>query len=242
MLLWLVAGAAAFMGGFVHGLSGFGSILVALPFFAMVMGIKTAVPVAVLMAMLINTLLVRSEFEHIARRDVVEICLWTLPGIFLGSYILQTVGEAVLHLLLGVTLLFFVLTNLFRPQKAQKKLPHAARAAAGFAAGIFGGSTGTSGPPIIIYCMTNNWPKETARATMLGTFFIVNIIIITHQIAVGLTTLHVLKLFAFCLPLILLGMYIGKKCWGYIDDKTFRRLVLCLLSVLAVLEIIKGLQ
>lgn len=226
MSIWLVVGAASFLGGFVHGLAGFGSILVALPFFAMVLTIQTAVPLAVLMAMIINTTLVRSERKHVAWREVVQISIWMVPGILLGSYLLQSLGEQALHLILGIMLLSFVATRLYSPRKAERRLSHISRAATGFTAGIFGGSTGTSGPPIIVYCLMNAWPKEEARATMVGTLFISNVIIIAHQIAVGLTTLQVLKLFAFCVPFIACGMFVGRRSFGHINDALFANLSL----------------
>ena len=94
-----------FTAGFVQGLTGFGSMMVALPLMVLIVDIKSAIPLIVLLGIVINTMLVFQLARHFERKKWLPLFLSSVPGIFAGIYILKTVETRVLELLLGVVIL-----------------------------------------------------------------------------------------------------------------------------------------
>ena len=101
--------SVALLAGFIQGLSGFGSVLVALPILVLFLDFDLAVPLASIWGMTINTILLLQLRAHLRLKNILPLTLAAIPGIPLGVYILVNANTRLLEMLLGVLLLVFSL-------------------------------------------------------------------------------------------------------------------------------------
>lgn len=229
----------AFIGGLVQGLTGFGVMLVALPLMALFIAIKTAIPLIILLATVINLILIFQLSGYFAFRKWLPMLIASIPGIPVGVYIHKSVSQRPLEILVG-TVLIITSANTwlrFRPKKA---LGNFWAAVSGFAAGCLAGSIGTSGPPVVIFTSLQPWTKSQIKATLVAFFMLNGLGVVCFYLYHGFFTVQVITLFAWCVLPLILGVIAGSSLYGRINDETYRNAVLWLLCLLGVLMLIKG--
>ena len=88
-----------------------------------------------------------------------------------------------------------------------------------------------AGIPVIIWSTLRGWSKDEQRAVFQPV--VVGIFLMTLLWFGGskMLTQDTLRLFAFGLPAVLLGTWLGLKLYGKLDEMTFRRVVLVLLLI-----------
>ena len=99
----------------------------------------------------------------------------------------------------------------------------------GFAGGILGGGAGLSGALPTVWCGLKGWGKAAQRAVYQP----FNLAILSWALASyawqGVLTAEIGRLTLLCLPGTVLGVWLGVRAYGRVDDHQFRRLVLWLL-------------
>jgi hypothetical protein len=230
MELILIIGAGALVAGFVSGLAGFGTGLVALGFWLHAVEPILAAPLVVICS-------VAGQLQATAtlRRGVRIARLWPflaggLLGVPLGVAVLGSVEVAAFRAGVGVFLVLYAGGML-----ALRGLPvvvwggRAADGAVGLLGGIMGGIAGLSGPLPTLWCGLRGWSKEAQR----GVYQPYNLGVLGFALGIyavrGVVTAQVLELALICLPLTILGVWLGLKSYGRLDDRQFRALVLWLL-------------
>ena len=163
--------SVALLAGFIQGLSGFGSVLVALPILVLFLDFDLAVPLASIWGMTINTILLLQLRAHLRLKNILPLTLAAIPGIPLGVYILVNANTRLLEMLLGVLLLIFSLYFIWSGGKT-RKLSSRWLYPAGFCSGFLGGSLAMSGPPVIVYTALQPWDKDEMKSTLTGYFFL----------------------------------------------------------------------
>ncbi len=112
----MIIGGIFFLSGFVQGVTGFGSALVAIPLLCIFIDIKVAVPLTVLTGLVITLFLAFKLKTHLDIKKLLPLCIATFPGVFVGVTILKKVDSEVVALLLGLLIIFYGLYNLlFHP-------------------------------------------------------------------------------------------------------------------------------
>lgn len=229
----------AFAGGLIQGLTGFGVVLVALPLMALVIDIKTAIPLVVSLSIIINLILLYQLYGQFETKKWLPILIASLPGIPAGIYIHKSVSHRLLEILVGAALLITSANAWFkfRPKKA---LGLFWAAIAGFAAGCLGGSIGASGPPVVIFTSLQPWTKSEIKTTLVAFFTITSFAIVAFYLINDFFTAEVLKFFVWCAIPLVLGVLTGSSLYGRITDESYRNAVLWLLFVLGILMLFKG--
>jgi uncharacterized membrane protein YfcA len=227
------------LAGFTHGVSGFGSVMLSIPLLAIVLDIKTVVPLANLVAVTMTVtvfLQLRRQFDW---KKLNPLIYGAIPGIVLGVFFLKRLDKETIHWLFGVLLIGFSTYNLlFRPKRKEirKKWAYGF----GFLAGCLGGAFGASGPPVIVYTSLQKWSKDQIKVTLQAFFFLSGVLIgITHALS-GITTLTVLHFYVAGLPALLLGAGLGSYFYGFMDEESYRKLIVFLLACLGVLMIYRA--
>jgi hypothetical protein len=95
----------------------------------------------------------------------------------------------------------------------------------GFLSGILGGAYNTNGPPIIVYGVLSRWPPDRFRATLQGYFLATGLLIWAGHGIAGLWTPHVLHLFFYSIPVVLLAVWLGSKLSQRIPPGRFNRII-----------------
>ncbi len=225
------------LAGFVQGMTGFGSALVAIPLLSLVIDIKSAVPLCILNSLVITTYLSLKMRRHLEMKKIAPICVAAVPGIIVGSTILKRVSSTLIQTVLGVLLIAYSLFSLFSTPKP-RKLHTAWSYVAGFLSGAIGAAFSAGGPPTIIYATLNDWKKDTIKATLSG-FFLFNSYLIAAVHAVnGLTTLEIFTYFMISAPFVLLGTVLGTICYGKIPRELYLQIIFAFLTAMGIIMII----
>jgi uncharacterized membrane protein YfcA len=224
----LLLGALA--GGFVSGLAGFGTALMALGIWLYVLPPSTAVPLVLICSIVAQTSTMPSFWRSIDFRLVWPFLIGGLAGVPLGIMLIVHADPGVFKLSFGVLLLVFPAALYFnRAPVAVSFGGRVADAIVGFAGGILGGLAGLSGPLPILWASVRGWEKDERR----GVFQTFNWTILTAslclQAGTGLVTREVVWLALLALPATIFGAWFGARTYHALSDRNFRDVVLGLL-------------
>jgi uncharacterized membrane protein YfcA len=222
---------------FTHTLAGFGSALVTMPILAKLLGVQVAAPLAALIVPTIEFLLLIRYREAFNLRVVWRLMAAAVVGIPLGVWALRQVNEKIILTILGVILIFYALYALLRLKLPELK--HSSWAYGfGFVAGLLNGAYNTSGPPIIIYGNCRGWEPAEFKANLQGFFTVSGLWVIINHAFNGNLTPFVWQHYLLSWVAIALGMWLGLKLDRFIDQATFRKIVLAMLIILGVIMLI----
>ena len=227
------------LAGFTQGFTGFGSALIMLPLLTMLTGVKTVVPLVVLLGTCINVILFFQVRRHIEWKRVRILLVASVPGILCGVYILKAMSTSFLELGIGVLLVAFP-SYLISKGIPKREIAAGWAWPVGFLSGVLGGSISTGGPPVIIYTALQPWGKLPIKSTLVGFFLVTSMVIGAVQAAGGLMTGKVLTLFAAGLPALVTGVLAGSYLFNRVDSGAYRKVLNVLLILLGVFMLIKG--
>ncbi|MEZ0329390.1 MAG: sulfite exporter TauE/SafE family protein [Dissulfuribacterales bacterium] len=199
-----------FVSTLVHAVFGFGSALVAMPLFAIFMGMSFATPFVALMCSVINVILAVRYWQNVYWRPAMYLLLSSVVGIPLGLWLLQGLDEDLLRFVLGLVIAgnsVFSLTKPNMPQLSNDGLAWIF----GLISGALGGAYNTNGPPVVIYGLMRRWPPLNFIATLQWYFLTTGLLVVAWHGVSGLWTSNVLFAFVTSLPAIFAGIWLSKR-------------------------------
>ena len=172
----------------------------------------------------------RLEARHtLDWRTVAPFIIGGMIGVPLGTMLLTYINPAYLRLGVGVLLVIYSVYGLAQPGFKPGRVGAAADGGIGFLNGVLGGLTGLPGFIITVWCQMRGWTKDEQRAVFQPVILTGMMMIAISLGVAGAITIDTLKLYPLGLPALLAGLWLGFKCYGKLDDATFRKLVLVLL-------------
>jgi hypothetical protein len=231
---YILTAAIFAFAGLIQGVTGFGSLLFAVPLLALYLAPQVSVPLATLCGLFVVVVMGFKLRRHLERSKILPILLGSLPGVVIGVAVLKGVDAGVFRLLLGSMITGYALFALLaRPRP--RKLHWGVGSACGFLAGAFSAVFSAGGPPVIIYTTMQDWTPDQKRATITGFYLAASIFVAVGHASVGLTTGHVLQLTAAAAPSIYAGVRAGLHLAGRINPATYMRLVQLLLLAMGLM-------
>jgi uncharacterized membrane protein YfcA len=220
----------AFAGGFVSGLAGFGTGLMALGIWLYVLPPAIAVPLVLICSIVAQTSTLLAFRRSIDFTLVWPFLIGGLAGVPLGTLLIAYADPNIFKLSVGVLLLVFPTLLYFnRTPMALRFGGRTADAIVGFAGGILGGLAGLSGPLPTLWASVRGWGKDERR----GVFQTFNWTVLTAafclQAGTGFITWEVAWLALLALPATLIGAWIGARTYHALSDQNFHDVVLGLL-------------
>jgi uncharacterized protein len=220
----------AFAGGFVSGLAGFGTALMALGIWLYVLPPPVAVQLVLICSVVAQTSTLPAIWRSIDFRLVAPFLIGGLAGVPLGTLLIAHADPRVFKLSIGVLLLIFPVALYFnRRPLALRFGGRLADAGIGFAGGILGGLAGLSGPLPTLWATVRGWGKDERR----GIFQIFNWTVLSAalclQAGIGFVELEVVWLALLALPATIFGAWLGARIYRVLSDRNFRDVVLGLL-------------
>lgn len=237
--IYLLVILILFFSSFLRSAIGFGDAVAAMPFLAVLIGVKTATPLVAFCASTIAFFILIRNWRRADWKATVHLILATLLGIPLGLIIVTRLSEDVLKTVLGIVIVAYGVFRLLRPQAIKMGASLTPAYIFGVFAGMLGGAYNTNGPPVVIYGTMRRWPPEHFRATLQGYFFPTGLFILAGHGLSGLWTPEVLKLYVSAVPFVLLGIYLGGRVNRSLPVKAFERWVDAALIVMGILLIIR---
>lgn len=235
-----------FLTHFQEGVTGFGCTVLALPFLALLIGLKPAVPVLVLQAWVLTGYIVLISRRDIVWKEYALILGLAGIGFPVGMWMRESLSETTLKWVLAF---FMILVGahgfvryMTRPKPdvgdaGRKWLSATLLPIGGFIHGAFG----SGGPLAVIYATKALPNKSVFRATLCMAWFTLNTVLVTQFATSGKLTPHIWKLIAFCMPFNVLGMVIGNHAHHRMNELLFKRIVyavLILAGIAIVLSIV----
>src|ERR1700744_2332057 len=157
----LLAGALA--GGFVSGLAGFGTALMALGVWLYVLPPSLAVPLVLISSVVAQSATLPAMWRSFDLTLVWPFIIGGLLGVPLGTMLVAHADPHVFKLTIGVFLLVFPIALYFSTPMAFAFGGKLADGMIGFAGGILGGLAGLSGPLPILWASVRGWGKDERR-------------------------------------------------------------------------------
>jgi uncharacterized protein len=223
--------AGALAGGFVNGLTGFGTGLSAMPFWLQALPASLSAQLAAAGGVAGQLTTLRSIWHAIDWRALAPMLLAGLAGVPLGALLLPYVDQGLFKRGVGLILVLYSLCMLLAGPRLQ--LPPGGRVAdviVGFAGGILGGLAGLSGVTPTVWAALQGWSKERRRGVFQAfNLTILSAMLIAH-LARGLVTPAFLSALILALPGTFLGVFLGQALYARLDDRRFDRVVLALLG------------
>jgi uncharacterized membrane protein YfcA len=224
----LLLGALA--GGFVSGLAGFGTALMALGIWLYVVPPSIAVPLVLICSVVAQISTMPSIWRHIDFKLVWPFLIGGLAGVPLGALLIAHADPNTFKLTVGVFLLIFPAALYFqRTPMAISFGGRAADAAVGFAGGILGGLAGLSGPLPILWASVRGWGKHQRRGIFQTFNFTVLAAALCLQAGTGFIKPDVIWLALIAFPGTIVGAWLGARTYRALSDRNFRDVVLVLL-------------
>lgn len=230
MEIYLTVLAGALLAGFVNGLAGFGTGLVALGLWLHVMDPALASPLVVICSVVAQLLSLTAVRHALNLRRLWPFLLGGVLGVPIGVLALDHIEVTVFRAAVGIFLVTYTTAILLsRRVPAIDRAGRAGDGVVGFAGGILGGAAGLSGALPTIWCGLKGWGKAEQRAVFQPFNLTVLSWALVSQAVQGIVTPEVGRFALICLPGTMLGVWLGVKTYGRVDDIQFRRIVLWLL-------------
>jgi uncharacterized protein len=221
---------------------GFGESLIAVPLLALWLPLNVAVPLSVLVSVTIAGVVVVQDWRKIHFGSAGGLILYTLIGIPLGIWLLQSTDERIVKAILGLIIILFSLYLLIGRQLSQLKTDGFPWLfGCGFLAGILGGAYGLNGPPLVIYGAKKRWSAQHFRATLQGYFLIASMIGVAGYWFAGLLAASVFHYYLFSVPILLPAVLIGRMINHRLHGDNFFKYVYFVLLAIGIFLLVKSL-
>jgi uncharacterized protein len=222
-----------FSAAVVRGFSGFGFSLLSISALTLVYAPAEIVPSIFMLEVAASIHLLSSIWKDVHWRSLLPLTLGCLVATPLGVYCLANVPARPIQLALSVFVL--VATMLLWKGYALKSMPGSlTTTAAGAASGLANGAFGIGGPPVVLFYFSSPAGNIAGRASLIMFFLITDVIGLANQSMYGLVTWDAVWRAMIYLPALVVGVWIGARSFKTTNPEVFKKAVLALLAVLAI--------
>jgi uncharacterized membrane protein YfcA len=238
-MLLAAAIAIIFLAAIVRGYSGFGFSLLAITALSLTYGPIEIIPSIFLLEIAASIHLLPSLWRDIHWRLLIPLIIGTSLGTPIGLMFLTSIPAAPMQIALGLFVL--VVACLLWIGFALKTMPgNIVSTSAGPAAGVANGAFGIGGPPVILFYFASPAGNIVGRATLVTYFLLTDAIGLVFLSRENLVTTDILLRTLTFLPVLIAGVWLGARSFKNADPVIFRKWVLAILVVLAVITAAKG--
>lgn len=235
---WMLAIVGVIMTGISK--SGFagGAGVVAVPLLALVMPLPQAAALMLPLLLLMDMQAIRYYRHHLAVEELRGIVPAAIVGIALGGLCMGLLPDKLLQLSLAVVSILFALWQQLAPKLAAF---HGAAWLWGGLSGLTSTLLHAGGPPINIYLMGRQLPKQQWLATAAVFFGVMNLIKVVPYALVGEWTGQLLLLSLSLVPVAWFGIWLGRVIQLNVSETNFMRVCRGLLLASGTLLLVKAL-
>jgi len=242
MMYQFIIGLIFFFTSLVYSTFGFGYAMISIPLLSLVLAPKTAIPLSLLMGLGISCYLVISSYKDIKPKQILYLLIGSAMGVPFGVFTLKNISPEILEIAINAVIITSAMILFLKKGKniisVNTKL---ITILVGFLSGLLGGSTGISGPPVILYGLNQKWEKKTFRGNLLAYFAIWGIYTNIGYFLIGLVNFA--TFFKYIIPSsigLIFGAISGKALCKIIPQKKYHKICWILIIALAFFGIIKA--
>jgi uncharacterized membrane protein YfcA len=228
-----------FLAAIVRGYSGFGFSLLVITALSLMLPPAEIVPSIFMLEVAASLRLLPGIWKDVHWKSLAPLTLGCLIATPVGVHLLANVPAAPMQVALAVFVL--IATLLLWQGYALKTMPGTlASGAAGAASGLANGAFGIGGPPVVLFYFASPAGNIAGRASLIAFFVATDLIGLTFQAREGLITGQSAIRAAIFLAPLLAGIWLGARSFKSADPVVFRKWVLAILALLAMLTAAKG--
>ena len=228
-----------FLAAIVRGFSGFGFSLLAITALSLVYTPAEIVPTIFMLEIAASLHLLPSIWKDVHWKSLLPLLVGCLVATPLGVWALATIPAAPMQL--AMSFFVFAAVGLMAKGFALKSMPGpVASTAAGAASGLANGAFGIGGPPVVLFYFASPAGHVAGRASLIAFFLATDMIGLANQGPHGLVTKEAAIRAALFLPPLLIGIWLGARSFKSANPETFRRAVLIIMAVLALILGVKA--
>ncbi|WP_375412105.1 sulfite exporter TauE/SafE family protein [uncultured Bradyrhizobium sp.] len=231
--------ACVFAAAIVRGYSGFGFSLLAITSLSLVLPPTEVIPPVFMMEVAASISLLPGIWKDIHWRSLGLLGAGCLVGTPVGVRVLASVPAAPMKIVLASAVV--VSAGFLWSGYTRKTMPGASETIAmGGISGLLNGAVGIGGPPIVVFFFNSPAGIAIGRASLIAFFIGTDAVALTFLAAEGLVTNEAFHRFVAFVPGLLAGQWIGARNFETANPVAFRRWILVLLMVLALLTGLQG--
>jgi uncharacterized membrane protein YfcA len=241
-LVWFVTAVAALLIGLGKG--GLGGLIgiFATAMLALVLPTENVIGLVLPLLIVGDVFTIAAHWRKWDPRLVLQLLPGGLIGVALATSILKSISGDELRLALGVIILVFVGYKLLEGRLLQS-FHYQPRSIHGWLAGTVSGITSTlahgGGPPVSIFLIMQNLAPQTFVATTALFILFLNWIKVPSYILSGLFDWKLINSSLWVVPLLPLGVFLGKWLVKRLDQGYFERLILILLGISGIFVLLR---
>ena len=225
----LLAVLATLAGSTLQSTTGFGFALVLAPAFFGVFDPTTALTTELVLGAALNLLILFTERRprQIRDRPLITALGWALPGLAVGALILVALAKPTLQIAVGIAVVIAAAiqarSRATRRRRPPGREPTWVAPAVGFTTGVLSTTTGTSGPPLVLWFHHLEFRPHEFRDTLAAAFLALNALSALALLAFG-NGLDIPGLAEVVVLLVatLAGQLIGLRLFARLDPQRFR--------------------
>ena len=237
MYLWFTA---AFMAYFVKGLCGFANTLVLTTILSFGASNTSISPVELLLGYPANLILTWKNRKSLDLKVFLPLAFLVLAGNIPGALMLRNMDAGSIKLIFGFVVIALGMEMLAKG--CSKRCVHSSKlflSIIGFTAGMLCGLYGV-GALLAVYVSRVTENDESFKANISAVFIVDNTFRIILYKTLELLTLATVKSVIILIPFALLGLFIGMKCCGHMNDKNVRKITTVLLILSGISLVLKN--
>lgn len=211
----------------VQAVTGFGSVLAAVPGLLLVTDPARAVVAATVVSLVLTAGVALRERAYVDRRDSLLLTLMGIIGMPVGLVLLAVASERLLTAGIAVVMLVLVVLMAVTPKIGRRGLP-----VAGIVSGGLLTSTGMNGPPLVMVLIDRE-PRRY-RATLQAVFAGQDLVAVAAFLVLGHVDLEVLLLSLGGVAGLPVGWRLGDALFHRVSPARLRPLVIATLVISAV--------
>ncbi|MFT5118701.1 MAG: putative membrane protein YfcA [Kiritimatiellia bacterium] len=230
----LLIGFSLYLAYCIFGIVGFGAILISGPVMAHFVPLTTIVPLLALIDFSASITNLTRDRAQIAWPELVPLLGFMVAGSLLGAFLLFSLKANIMLLLFGLLAILYPVYSIIKTAKKQasKVFSRGWSVVFGSVGGIFSAMFGSGGFIYSIYIISRVENKVAIRATqstLIGFSTLTRIAIFTFAGIYSGADFFLLLLATF--PIMLIGIYSGRKIAHQLNRAQFMTIVQCLVMV-----------
>jgi uncharacterized membrane protein YfcA len=234
-MFYVMVVIVAILIGLSKGGMGAGLAVLTAPLLSQVMPVPDAVSLALPLLIIADVFALKIYWKTWDMYYIKLLLPTAIIGILIGTFLLANLPDDVLRRLLGIFVLFFVIYKQFGDRLISARYtPQGWHGyIAGLVAGVGSAVANVGGPPFTIYLLMQNLTPVAFVGTTTLFFALLNVIKIPPLIVAGLMDWEVLLRVAWVIPLLPIAVWVGRAIINRIQQATFERLMLIVLTITA---------
>jgi hypothetical protein len=150
-------------------------------------------------------------------------------GVPLGVWVLGYIEPEIFRVVIGALMVVYGCWMFLRPHTSVGEVGgRVLDSFVGLGGGLMGGFAGLSGLLPTIWTGMRSWPKHLQRGSCQPFVLIMHGIGVITFVSAGMFTEQTAKDFIWCIPVLIIGSWLGLKVYPHLNDNLFRRIIVSL--------------